>query len=240
MATTTELKIFAYSELEGKAKDKARDWLMERAFDGDWYDFVYDEWVGVLGRFGFYDININFSLSYSQGNGASFSAKIPIHAFLSSMGYTGEKSEAVEKTISEQPTEEHWKEVKKIVEGNIEKSERRAWVVRAWVVKNAAELLGTAKITNGHGGYYVHENTMRVEFDYCWLNEWTLAQESLMENFYDELQGDILHFSKTMSRAIYKALQSEEEWLSSDENLTSLAESNGYEFTKNGTWVGNL
>lgn len=235
MATTTELKIFAYSELEGKAKDKARDWLMESAFGCDWYDFIYDEWIEVLERFGFYNININFSLSHSQGDGASFSAKIPIHAFLSNMGYTGEKSEAVEKTIYEQPTEEHWKEVKKIVEGNIGKSKGRAWVV-----KNAAGLLDTAKITNGHGGHYVHENTIRVEFDYHWLNKWTLAQESAMENFYDELQGDILHFSKMMSRAIYKALQREEEWLSSDESLTDLAESNGYEFTKNGTWVGNL
>ncbi len=40
---TIKVKVFEYSELEDKAKEKARSWFSESIFDFDWYDYIYDE-----------------------------------------------------------------------------------------------------------------------------------------------------------------------------------------------------
>lgn len=38
-----ETKVFTFDELSDKAKEKARDWYREGAFDDRWYDQVYED-----------------------------------------------------------------------------------------------------------------------------------------------------------------------------------------------------
>ena len=38
-----ETKVYTYDELSDTAKEKARQWYLERAFSYDWYDFIYEE-----------------------------------------------------------------------------------------------------------------------------------------------------------------------------------------------------
>lgn len=40
---TIETKVYEYDELSDEAKEKAREWYIQGAYDYDWYDFIYDE-----------------------------------------------------------------------------------------------------------------------------------------------------------------------------------------------------
>lgn len=65
-----------FNELTKEQKTKVLDKLRDINVDGDyWYDFIYDEYRARLETMGYYDIEFQFSGFWSQGDGASFSAK---------------------------------------------------------------------------------------------------------------------------------------------------------------------
>ena len=78
MKKTIEVDVFKFTELDGKAKDRAQQWLSEVATDHDWWEFVYDAWKEKLEEQGYDDPNIQFSGFWSQGDGASFSATVDV------------------------------------------------------------------------------------------------------------------------------------------------------------------
>ena len=73
---TIEYTYLQYDECTPEQKkqfiDKHRD--INVTYDG-WWDGVYDEWCEKLKALGFSDIEINFTGFWSQGDGASFTAK---------------------------------------------------------------------------------------------------------------------------------------------------------------------
>lgn len=77
MTTTRTITIFKFSELSEKAKETARQWYREGAFDFEWWDFVYEDAITCAAILGI-EIeakNIQFSGFWSQGDGASFTGK---------------------------------------------------------------------------------------------------------------------------------------------------------------------
>lgn len=71
---TRQQTIFQYSELSGKAKERARDWLVEGTWDslGDELVERFDE---MLSEAGFPGAKVGYSLSYAQGDGVTFDVK---------------------------------------------------------------------------------------------------------------------------------------------------------------------
>lgn len=69
---TIEKTIFNFSELSESAKERARDWYRQGAFDHAWYDFVIDDAKRIGELFGLDIENIYFSGFWSQGDGACF------------------------------------------------------------------------------------------------------------------------------------------------------------------------
>lgn len=67
--------VFLYADLSGAAKEAAREWLKEGAFYSDWYEPTYEDAKTVLAKFGFFNPEIQYSGFYSQGDGASFTAR---------------------------------------------------------------------------------------------------------------------------------------------------------------------
>lgn len=62
-----------FDQLEDRAKEKARSWYREGAFDDEWWEFIFDDWKEWLAKAGFGDDpEINFTGFWSQGDGASF------------------------------------------------------------------------------------------------------------------------------------------------------------------------
>lgn len=71
--TRTYLK---FEELTDAQKRQVLDRYRDINTDGlDWFDFVYEDYISELKSLGFYDIDICFSGFWSQGDGASFTAK---------------------------------------------------------------------------------------------------------------------------------------------------------------------
>lgn len=78
---TVETKVFTFDELSNDAKEKARAWYREGAFDYEWWDEVYDDAVTIAKLMGI-EIEdaprgrtgpaIFFSGFSSQGDGACF------------------------------------------------------------------------------------------------------------------------------------------------------------------------
>lgn len=69
---TASITVYSFNELSDKAKENVRNWHSECL--AEWWDYTEDDFREVLKRMGFYDVEPAFSLSYSQGDGASFTA----------------------------------------------------------------------------------------------------------------------------------------------------------------------
>jgi len=93
-----QIEVFKFQELQGKAKEKAQNWLIE----GN--DHVCPEcaedFKTELESFGFFDVKVCYSGFYSHGDGASFEGKIGIEKL----------SKLVETLKENQPKE--WETVK--------------------------------------------------------------------------------------------------------------------------------
>jgi len=72
MARTMTVEIFTFDELGDDAKQKAREWYREGAFDHEWYDCTMDDAKECLKHCGFDIGDIRFSGFWSQGDGACF------------------------------------------------------------------------------------------------------------------------------------------------------------------------
>lgn len=75
-------KVYKFSELSEEAKQKAIENFRKGYPDYDWWNGVYDHWKKKLEKLGYTDIDIRFSGFWSQGDGASFTGKIDIPAWL--------------------------------------------------------------------------------------------------------------------------------------------------------------
>ena len=74
---------YYFSELSKEAKDNAIENCMWKGTDNDyWYRSIIRKWETKLPSFGFDNAKISFRLTYSQGDGASFTANIDILTFL--------------------------------------------------------------------------------------------------------------------------------------------------------------
>lgn len=76
------VQAFDVRELDGKAKEKALNWLTECATDYEWYDLLLEEWKAKLADLGYIDADIKFSGFWSQGDGASFTATVDLGAWI--------------------------------------------------------------------------------------------------------------------------------------------------------------
>lgn len=90
MPEIIETTVYRLDELDGSARDKARDWYRQKGFDYDWYDAVYEDFTRICEIIGI-ELKtrpvrlwgggtrqapcIWFSGFWSQGDGASFEGR---------------------------------------------------------------------------------------------------------------------------------------------------------------------
>jgi len=72
MARTVEKTLYTFAELDDDAKEKARDWYRDDAFDFDWYESTLDDAKRCGELLGIDIDRIYFSGFWSQGDGACF------------------------------------------------------------------------------------------------------------------------------------------------------------------------
>ncbi len=73
---TKNYQVFTFDELSKEAKEKALDDARDVNVEyHDWYEYVYEQWNEKLTELGYENTDISFSGFWSQGDGASFTAK---------------------------------------------------------------------------------------------------------------------------------------------------------------------
>ena len=72
MPRIMQTEVFKFSELDDRAKERARDWYRNGALDYEWWDCTFDDAKQCLALAGFDVDKIYFSGFSSQGDGACF------------------------------------------------------------------------------------------------------------------------------------------------------------------------
>jgi hypothetical protein len=222
------LKADERGEAYSGAVEKVRGWLQSAATDHEWWDYSYEEWGNVLHQVGFEAADIRFSGFCCQGDGASFVADGNVEkliAFLSTDIRPGEHNPEDLRPYA--MAQLGW-----VAPGSVDPEHARLWPTvedlgRVWIDRT------------GHS--YVHENTCEVrdeledsdQYDVSGLPFWEEYVIPLWERFVDDVEG----LRVGLCRAIYKWLETEYDYLTSDEALIEMAEANDWMFDEDGNVV---
>lgn len=238
MPETIEVTVYKFNELEGRAKEHARNKLIEWATDYEWWEDVYAEAKVQGAERGFEIEDIRFSGFWSQGDGASWTGSVDVKQFVEWM--------------LEQPedTPEHrWIDADRHRYLCLVELMKDGWVERMVNVTRS-------------GYHYVHEQTTGPESGVDWnplFTEMELAdaEESVLRSegilkgasvvgvaegidiktLMPELDDKIKEEVRSFSQHIYKQLEAEYDHLTSDESIAEFAEANDYRFDEDGDIV---
>lgn len=209
------ISVFQFTELEDAAKESARQWYREHAFDNDWYDCVYEDAAQVADILGidlrtritrmrngenhYGGINILFSGFCSQGDGACFEG-----SYRYAQG-------AAKKIREYAPQDTHLHRIT----DELQAIQRKHF----YRIK--------AKVT--HSGMYYHE--------YCTNVDVTLDGGDYRYDDYPvlEVQRQVTQLLRDFMKWIYRSLEKEYDYQNSDESVDEAIGINGYEFTEKGS-----
>jgi hypothetical protein len=194
MPITFTVTAYKANELSAAAREEVLDEFRSINVEGSWWTSIYKEWIDKLEKMGFEDVQINFSGFYSQGDGASFTAKgLDLLPFM-----RGEKL------------------------GNKYRSVLN--------LTKAGDAWGYVK--RDHSSIYCHENTVSARVDGVVekseeVVEYTWSQMS-------ELQEYVTRRVRELSKEIYKELEVQYEFLTSDEQVEASLVALEYLFDEEG------
>lgn len=214
----TEERQYRFSELSDRAKQRALD-KHYASFEPytDWYHSVYEMAIEDGKEKGFGIDEIQFSGFWSQGDGACWE------------GYINLKKWAT--TTASDPSDPKLLMYMEIAEDG-------------WAIEEV-------KIMRDRISYH-HEGTMKLITELsCYARDDTdLMASGLFEgkpvlslweaigsDFLDELEKDILESAKDYARKIYRMLEGEYEYLTSDEYISEMCDANDWFFNEEGEMV---
>jgi hypothetical protein len=183
-----------FPEVYKKAIEKNADINVDYA----WYDCIEYDYTEQLEKIGFYDLKIQFSGFYSQGDGASFSGK----------WYKNNVD------LSKVDIEELYSDKIKYL-----------YYTLVDVTNSCAD--GFFNIYTS-SNYYYHENTMNIESEF--INE---DDEQIQ---YDE--GMILRECRNIAVELYRSLEDDYEYLTSEKAILETLQCNEYFFDLSGNIRG--
>jgi len=214
MPETIATTVYRLNELSDAAKDKARAWYREGCLDHDWYEFVYEDFERVCAILGV-DLETRFGRLY--GGGPRQKPCIWFSGFWSQGdGASFEGRYHHEKAAR--------RRIREYAPQN-EELHRIADVLQTLQKRNFYQLHADVV----HRGRYYHEHSMAisVERDSPTHQDMTVgAEEAVIEALRD------------LARWLYRQLEQEYEYQTSDETVDEAIAANGYTFTEAGRRFG--
>ncbi|HET6525038.1 antitoxin of toxin-antitoxin stability system [Sphingopyxis sp.] len=201
------ITVYQFDELDDSAKDKARRWYRQGAFDHDWYDFVFSDFEAICDILGVTlrtnpvshvggtkceEPQIFFTGFASQGDGACFAG---------SYAYRSGSSKAI-RGYAPQDARLH----------------RIADALRNIQRQHFYQLSADIR----HRGRYYHEYCMEIAVERRGIHVVALAEDTIVEAMRD------------LARWLYRRLESEFEYLTSEPAIDEAVIANGYTFLENG------
>ncbi|WP_024898996.1 hypothetical protein [Brucella rhizosphaerae] len=214
MPEIIETTVYRLNELSDVAKDKARAWYREDAFDYHWYDAVYEDFqqiaeilgisfkpstVRLMGGGARQQPRIWFRGFWSQGDGACFEA------------YYSYRKNAAAEIRSYAPKEA---ELHSIANALQAVQRRNSYQLRAEV---------------SHRGHYYHEYCMSISVE---------RDSPTSQDMTEDAEEIVTEALRDLARWLYRQLEREYDYLSSDEAADEAIAANEYTFTENGRRFG--
>lgn len=211
MSRTIEKTIYKFTELEDRAKEKARDWYRNASAQGVWWETVFDNANTLAGFLGISiekphghcsGLAIYFSGFISQGDGACFAGS----------WYAND--------VKPGKTKEH-----------APQDERLHSIADTLEALAAKQPDASAKIE--HRGWYSHEFCTEIT---VYLGDED-SDETTPQAAFSEFEESITKALRDFMRWIYRQLEAEYNYLNSDEMIDENLADNEYEFNSDGTIV---
>ncbi|WEF24716.1 antitoxin of toxin-antitoxin stability system [Paracoccus sp. S3-43] len=214
MPEVLEITVFRFEELSDAARDRARAWYRDGGFDYDWFDFVYEDFQRIAEILG---ISFKTRTVRLMGGGTRQEPLIWFTGFWSQgdgaafEGHYSYRKGAAAKIRAYAPQDA---ELHRIADA-LQQVQRR----------NFYQL--TAEAT--HRGRYYHEYSMAVAVTRdspVWQDMTADAEEIVTDDLRD------------LARWLYRQLEREYDYLTSDEAVDESITANAYTFTEAGRRFG--
>lgn len=222
MPTEVTIKAYKYSELDGRAKEKAHEKLVEWITDHEWWDCVYEDAKIEGEKKGFNLDDIRFSGFWSQGDGAFWTGYVDMPEFIEQ--HLDERSAWYGEDIILLAL---WRE-------------SGQWITR-WlpIINNSYRYCHSGGMKMGE----YPDHTLELEPDddavlkegaLQGANVYQLTQSFDYEARITEWCDEALEQARKFADEIYRKLEKEYYELTSEESLNDFADANEYLFDERG------
>ncbi|MEO5326413.1 antitoxin of toxin-antitoxin stability system [Mesorhizobium sp. CC13] len=214
MPEIIETTVYRLDELSDAAKDTARGWYREGGFDYDWYDAVYEDFQRIAEILG---ITFKTRAVHLHGGGIRQEPRIWFSGFCSqSDGASFECHYAYGKNAA---------------------AEIRAFAPRDRKLHEIADALQAIQRRNffqlraeaSHRGHYYHEYCMAISVE---------RGSPTCQDMTDDAEEVVIEALRDLARWVYRQLEREYDYLTSDEAVDETIIANEYTFTESGRRFG--
>lgn len=214
MPEIIETTVYRLDELADAAKENARVWYRQGGFDHDWYDAVYEDFQRIADILG---IRFKTRTTRLAGGDTREDPCIWFSGFWSQAdGAAWEGTYAYRKSAA---------------------TELRAYAPQDQILHRIADTLQAIQRQNfwqlraevAHRGNYYHEYGMVIEV----TRDSPVAQE-----ISDGVEAIVIKTLRDLARWLYRQLEREHDYLTSDEATDETLIVNGYTFTEEGRRFG--
>ena len=214
MPRTVETVVYELAELSGAARERARAWYRDTCMGHDWHEFVYEDFQTVCGLLG---VTLNARPVPLMGGGTreqpqvffrGFSSQGDGASFNGSYRYARGAGSAI-RGYAPRDTELH-----AIAEALRDVQRRNFYQLAADIRQR---------------GFYCHEYTMAVA-----VERTSPAGQAMT----DDAEDIVTEAMRDLARWLYRNLQREYEYLTSDAAVDETVEANDWTFTADGRRFG--
>jgi hypothetical protein len=214
MPEVIETTVYRLDELSEAAKEKARAWYREGGFDYDWYDAVYEDFQTIAEILG---IRFRTRTVRLMGGGTRQDPCIWFRGFWSQGD--GACYEGV------------WRHARGAA------ARLRAYAPQDALLHGIADRLQAIQRRNffqlraeiSHHGHYTHEYSMRI----------SVERDSLVgQDMTPDAEDIVTEALRDLARWLYRQLEREYDYLTSDEAVDESLRANDYTFTEAGRRFG--
>lgn len=227
---TIETTVYTFDELSDSAKQKALDADRNRDVDHNWWEWTYEDFISqaALKGYAIEAKDIHFTGFWSQGDGACFSGTV---------------RKTSEETIALLPCD---------------------LAAKIKLINSKLRLLGEEPRINDleqefkltTSGRYSHSNTMDISTA-TYFGQWTRCKPDtctccpewpslcdelealyeLVDNEFNSVREAVLEEARGLADDLYKSLEQEHKYLTSDEHIAEYLRGEEAEFTEDGRRV---
>lgn len=215
MPRIKETTVYSFDELSDNAKKEAREWFRQDYPSSDWWDLVFDDASNIASAFGLTIAGTKETTRYGRPYN---SPDIRFSGFWSQgdgASYVGTyefKADALEAVKAIAPTDEKLHDI----------------IVALMAAQADASNRINYNVTQS--GNYEHSNTM--QFELC--DHDSDGNELDLHGITLDMECAVIRPLRAFADWIYRSLETEHDWLCSDEQVDVFIRVNEYEFNEHG------